>query len=348
MVTEIAGPSSTWQRAGSAGWPGGGCGREPGDVSAETSPARRADDRYRRAISRGDRVGADVHDDLVHLGVSGGGDLPGQERLGDDQQRVGQARRGHLRRPVPGGRLPDPRSRRVSAETPGSCAACGCSGSAGCGWSRSPAAARSAFSSTAPCSGGSRNVPGQRSVLLEPPGQPAPHPSRGVIDGADLPVGPGETFQLVRRSSARRSRPGPPRCPGWRSGSAPAPSHTTAGPRRTPPRITGRSRSARATRTCSRAVPEDIWHFHDSHAAQLVISQSAQPRRASKSPSRTRNRHVAAARCPASSQICASSRSSGTEARSGSGPGSVTEMVPSGAGARLQGIEHEFDANTRV
>ena len=78
------------------------------------------------------------------------------------------------------------------------------------------------------------------------------------------------------------------------------------------PRMTGRSRRARATRTCSRAVPEDIWHFHDSHAAQLVISHDAQPRRASKSASRTRNRHVAAARCPASSQICASSRSSGT------------------------------------
>jgi hypothetical protein len=77
-------------------------------------------------------------------------------------------------------------------------------------------------------------------------------------------------------------------------------------------RITGRSRSARATRTCSRAVPEDSWHFHDSHCAQELISHDAQPRRASKSASRTRNRHVAAARCPASSQICASSRSNGT------------------------------------
>ena len=80
--------------------------------------------------------------------------------------------------------------------------------------------------------------------------------------------------------------------------------------------MTGRSRSARATRTCSRAVPEDIWHFHDSHCAQDPISHDAQPRRASKSASRTRNRHVAAARCPASSQICASSRSSGTRAGS--------------------------------
>ena len=60
--------------------------------------------------------------------------------------------------------------------------------------------------------------------------------------------------------------------------------------------ITGRSRSARATRTCSRAVPEDSWHFHDSHAAQLLISQLAQPRRSSNSASSTRNRHVAAAR----------------------------------------------------
>ena len=75
-------------------------------------------------------------------------------------------------------------------------------------------------------------------------------------------------------------------------------------------------------------MPEDIWHFHDSHAAQLVISQLAQPRRASKSASRTRNRHVAAARCPASSQICASSRSSGT-------PGDA----PAGDAARSAGGE---------
>jgi len=59
-------------------------------------------------------------------------------------------------------------------------------------------------------------------------------------------------------------------------------------------------------------VPEGL--FRSSQAAQLVISHDAQPRRASKSASRTRNRQVAAARCPASSQICASSRSSGTRA----------------------------------
>ncbi len=71
VPTLTAGPSSTWHRAGSAGWPGAGAGTGAG-VSAET-PAS----------------------------------------------------------PVP--------------------AACGCS--------RSPAAARSAFSSAAPASGGSRNVP---------------------------------------------------------------------------------------------------------------------------------------------------------------------------------------------
>src|SRR5207253_9419275 len=67
-----------------------------------------------------------------------------------------------------------------------------------------------------------------------------------------------------------------------------------------------------STRPCSRAVPEDSWHCHDSHCAQELISQLAQPRRASESASRTRNRHVAAARCPASSHSCASTRSSGT------------------------------------
>jgi len=75
--------------------------------------------------------------------------------------------------------------------------------------------------------------------------------------------------------------------------------------------MTGRQRSARATRTCSRAVPGATWHFHASQAAQEASSQLAHPRRASKSPTSTRNRHVAAARCPASSQISASSRSSG-------------------------------------
>ena len=108
--------------------------------------------------------------------------------------------------------------------------------------------------------------------------------------------------------------------------------------------MTGRSRRARATRTCSRAVPEDIWHFHDSHAAQLVISQLAQPRRASKSASRTRNRHVAAARCPASSQICASSRSSGTpDAPAGDAAG---EAAGDAAGEAARSADGEATAKT--
>src|SRR6266568_6726 len=49
--------------------------------------ARRAGD----GRGRGEGIGADVHDDLVHLAVIGFGHLPGQERLGDAQQRVGQA-----------------------------------------------------------------------------------------------------------------------------------------------------------------------------------------------------------------------------------------------------------------
>src|SRR5689334_10613382 len=100
--------------------------------------------------------------------------------------------------------------------------------------------------------------------------------------------------------------------------------------------MTGRSRSARATRTCSRAVPDDIWHFHDSHAAQLLISQDAHPRRASNSASRTRNRHVAAARCPASSQICASTRSSGTRA------GSAADAATSAGGETAAKIEPDL------
>ncbi len=85
-------------------------------------------------------------------------------------------------------------------------------------------------------------------------------------------------------------------------------------PAANPAQITGSARSARATRTCSRAVPGAIWHFHASHAAHEGKSHDAHPPRASKSPTSSKNRQVAAVRCPASSQICASSRSSGTPA----------------------------------
>ena len=76
-------------------------------------------------------------------------------------------------------------------------------------------------------------------------------------------------------------------------------------------RISGSPGRARATRTCSRAVPGAIWHFHDSHAAHDGISHDAHPSRLSKSATSSRNRHVAAVRCPASSQIRASRRSNG-------------------------------------
>ena len=41
--------------------------------------------------------------------------------------------------------------------------------------------------------------PGQRPVLLQPPGQPPPDPGRRVIGAGDLPVGAGEPLQLVPR-----------------------------------------------------------------------------------------------------------------------------------------------------
>ena len=191
----------------------------------------------------------------------------------------------------------------VSAETLASCPSWG--------WSRSPAAARRACSRTAPASGGSRNVPARdpssssrqvsrrRTRAWSSPARLTCRWARanrsswlpviGPAISARPASVPGVAIRVSARTLAYDSRPA--------ANSA---------------RVTGRSRSARATRTCSRAVPDVIWHFHDSHAAQLVISQLAQPRRASKSPSRTRNRQVAAATCPASSQICASSRSSGT------------------------------------
>ena len=44
-----------------------------------------------------------MDDDLVDPGVVRGRGLPGQERLGDDQQRIGQVRGGYRPRPRPGG-----------------------------------------------------------------------------------------------------------------------------------------------------------------------------------------------------------------------------------------------------
>ena len=145
-----------------------------------------------------DGVGADMHHDLVQLRVIGGSHLPGQELLGNQQQRVGQTR---------GGRwlvsaqslIPVRRFRgnvgllrrlwvlRVGcvqvAQVSGRCA--------------------QRLQQDRPGQRRQPERPGQRPIVLEPPRQPAPDSRRGVIGRADLPVRSGEPLQL-----AARHRPG--------------------------------------------------------------------------------------------------------------------------------------------
>lgn len=59
--------------------------------------------------------------------------------------------------------------------------------------------------------------------------------------------------------------------------------------------IIGNSRSARATRTCSRAVFSPIPHCQDSQCAVDFIPHDRQPSAASNSPINTDSRHVATA-----------------------------------------------------
>ena len=257
----------------------------------------------------GERVSTGMHHDLIDLGVVGPGDLPGQERLRDRDQAVGQVRgrpdglggaaaSGRVSAAGVSGRRAFPRKRPARGSP-----------------ARSAQAARSAFSSTAPCRGGSRNVPDSDPSSSNR--QASRRRTRASASSARVTwrcarANRSSWFAVIGPASSAR--------PASVAGAAIRVSARTLAydsrPAANRARITGRSRSARATRTCSRAVPDDIWHFHDSHCAQEPISHDAQPRRASKSASRTRNRHVAAARCPASSQICASSRSSGTRAGS--------------------------------
>jgi hypothetical protein len=175
----------------------------------------------------------------------------------------------------------------VSAETP--------AGSAPPGSSISAAAARSALSSTAPSSGGSRNDPASdpsssnrhvRRRRTRAAASPAAEHCRCAranrsswfpVIGAAITASCSSVAGVAIRVSARTLA---------------YDSRAAANSRR----ITGSPRRARATRTCSRAVPEDSWHRHDSHAAQLPSSRDAQPRRSSNSASSTRNRQVAAAR----------------------------------------------------
>ncbi len=65
--------------------------------------------------------------------------------------------------------------------------------------------------------------------------------------------------------------------------------------------------SARATRTCSRAVRRSIPTRQDSQWAHERNPGPTHPARVSNSASRSRNRHCAAARCPANPTSSASS-----------------------------------------
>ena len=61
---------------------------------------------------------------------------------------------------------------------------------------------------------------------------------------------------------------------------------------------------------CSRAARSPNEHRHDSQCAHDLMPHSAQPRRSSNSANNSSQRHVAAAMCPASSQISRSRSSS--------------------------------------
>ena len=225
-------------------------------------------------------------------------DLVREERAGHFDEGVGQARRRRppaqrRRRPLPPG-VPgwhrSPWLRTFPAET-----SCGCS--------RSPVAARRACSTIAPSAGGRRTV-----IVREPSSSCRqvirPHHSqrarrrRGSRCGAHGRSAPAGSTVIGPASSARSAS-----VVGvairvsariFANDIRPAANSTES---------LGSVRSARATRTCSRAVPEVSWHVQESQAAHQGQIHSAQPRRSSKSPSRTRNRYVAAVRWPASSQI---------------------------------------------
>jgi hypothetical protein len=278
--TLSAGPSSTWHRAGWAGSPG--TGSAAAGVSAETP-----------ACPPAARVSAPTCTITWYTAASS---APATFPARNDSATATRA----------SARPEDVRTTGSAGVSAGT-SRCPSSGVP----SRSLHAARSALSSTVPCNGGSRNVPDS-------------DPSSSIRQASRrrTRASPSSTWVTCRWARANRSSwfpvigPAISASPASLSGVAIRVSARTLAydsrPAPNSPRITGSSRSTRATRTCSRAVPADIWHFQDSHCAQLFISHDAQPLRASKSPSRTRNRQVAAARCPASSQICASSRSSGT------------------------------------
>ena len=176
------------------GDPGRGCRRFRGNAGGGS-----------RGGGSGEDIGAGVHHDLVDLRVVGPGYLPGQERLGDGDQAVGQVRRGPdsrracgrlaSGRRVRGGRCRGSRrfrgnvrariTRQVGAGSP---------------------QRRQQYRAL---QGRQPERAGQRPVLLHPPGQPAADPGTGVVRPGDLAVRPGEPLQLVR--GHRPGQPGQPR-----------------------------------------------------------------------------------------------------------------------------------------
>ena len=294
----------------------------PGRVRRVTRDPRRGRGRFRGNAGRvrgrdrrpGEHAGAGVHHDLVHLRVIGPGDLPGQERLRHRDQPVSQVRRRPDRRAQPRGGLA--RVRRVR----------------GAAFPRRPAFPRKRPRGGSPRQVGAgspqrlqqhRALQGrqperarQRPVLLEPPRQPAPHPGIRVTGRV--------TWRWAR---ANRSS--------WFAVIGPASSASPASVAGAAIRVSARtlaydSRAGGEPGPDHRQVPQRPGHpdmLPGGAGGHLALPRQplragphlpadAQPRRASKSASRTRNRHVAAARCPASSQICASTRSSGTRAGS--------------------------------
>ena len=180
-------------------------------------------------------------------------------------------------------------------------------------------------------------------VLDAVPGQLARGPRLAAVSFGDPAVGLGKPFHLVGRHRCRHLKE---ILFGLRSGDpGERPDLRVGQPPRGELGGDGGQRSQRAgDADLLAAVPEAIWHFHDSHAAQDGISQSAQPLRASKSATSSRNWQVAAVRCPASSQIRASSRSIG----SSDGPDVVATLMysilPNGydipPAARFRGNAH--------
>ena len=319
----------------------GGPGRRGGrGVSAETPAAPPAGPAGR--AGGGDGAGADVHDDLVHLRVIRAGHLPGQERLSDRHQRVGQAR-----------------GRRRPAAARSAAARC----SAACRPRRRPPRARSLR--PAGPAGRVLQVPGRRAQCFAaapprpaaaagtcPPATRRPRtatpaaagPAPGVISRADLPVRPGEPLQLI---------------PGHRPGELRQP---RLGTRRRDP---GQRPHLRIRQPARGELPAD----------HRQVPQ--RPRHPDVLPGRPRG-HLALPRQPlrAAVHLPARPAAAGIEIpeqdqeparRRGQVPGQLADLrlqplqrhrvspVSSGlghrtvgAGARLQYIEHVFDTNRQV